>query len=682
MTRTEAAINYLDRGLCPLPLDIRSKNPGRHGWQNEKYTVEDLSAFAGDGNIGILLGPSGIVDLDLDCIEAVKLAPHLLPQTANFGRASNPRSHWIYKVANPAPFKKFVAKSGKVLEYRSGEGKQTVFPPSLHEETGELVEWGDYSEPKEVDGPTLSKKAFALAGGSVLLRHWRDGIRDELRAAMSGILLRSGWAGTKVDSFLNAIATAAGDGTKYKASYQNRRLGSNQPVFGIPKLREICGEDTQCILDWLEVKFQDDLDVRRLDVLNEDEDESLFISVQELLAQAIKPRPLIGKLIERGGTGQIYGPSGGGKTFVILDMFCSVATGSTWYGHQCEKGIVLYFIGEGHAGIKRRLRAWYRTHGYPKGMENIFISRSTIILDPAGIQRVISQARALEAQSGLKVALIVIDTLARHIQGDENSTKDMSEFIRSVDTVRTSFPESTSFIVHHTGHGSETLNRARGSSALRAALDYEVRCDKGLLTFQKVKDGEIPPPIEFKLMPVEIGVDDDGDPITSCHVVYGERAAKNREVRISKSEQVILKLVTENPGILDGDLRERYYVDRKEGEPEVKQDTMRKGYNRDREHLLSVGLITRDGYSFSIPGQPDKSRTNPEKSGGYTRTEPDTLLKSVRMSGSLSASKDDGEVYLPTALPEKKKQESWVPVVPEADMEIPEDLFREAGYLG
>ena len=50
-------------------------------------------------NIGVLLGEASgdLVDLDLDCYEAVHMASSLLPPTdAVFGGASKRRSHWLY----------------------------------------------------------------------------------------------------------------------------------------------------------------------------------------------------------------------------------------------------------------------------------------------------------------------------------------------------------------------------------------------------------------------------------------------------------------------------------------------------------------------------------------------------------------------------------------------------------
>jgi len=377
----------------------------------------------------------------------------------------------------------------------------------------------------------------------------------------------------------------------------------------------------------------------------------LFMSATDMLTQPIEIKPLIGKVIGRGLTGQIFGPSGSGKTFAVLDMGCSVATGTSWNGYECEQGIAAYFAGEGHWGLRGRTKAWHRSHGEPD-MSNLRISRSTISFDEAGLRSVVAELRELEIMANSKVSLIIIDTLARHLQGDENSTRDMSDFVRMVDSVRNAFPESTAIIVHHTGNNVENATRSRGSSALKAAMDFEIQCDKGLLTFTKVKDGERPAPIEFKLLPIEIGQDEDGEPITSCYVMYGERSAKNREITLTKNEKILMDLVTEPSGIPHGDLRSAFFAKRREHEPDAKRDTLKKGFQRALDGLIEKKQVYMENFSI-IPGQGQNRDITgtcppglPGQTGhtplGVSRCPPQCPVPEVspEVSGSLSQSED------------------------------------------
>lgn len=349
-------------------------------------------------------------------------------------------------------------------------------------------------------------------------------------------------------------------------------------------------------------------------VHNKVERQSLFIPMSEMMLQPVEVRPLLGSIIERGCTGQIFGPSGGGKTFIALDMSCCIGTGSAWNGEPCEQGIVIYFAGEGHAGLVRRGKAWSLNNGSPD-MSNIIISRTVITLDAGSIAKVIEETRGLEESSGRKAALIVIDTLARHIQGDENSTRDMSEFVRAVDGLRDAFPESSAVIVHHTGNDTEKSGRSRGSSALKAACDFEIQCDKGLLTFTKMKDGERPPPVEFKLVQVPIGgADKYGRLTTSCIVHYGERSEKNREVSLTQIERQLLELVESHPDILIGDLRNAFYEKRRERDPEAKTNTLKNAFLRSLESLIEKNKVFKDGSIVKV-GHGTKASHLPEYDG-------------------------------------------------------------------
>lgn len=187
------AAYYLTMGWRVVPVLWRGKAPGWGGvprlrWQDTVVGFRDVATyFSVPSNIGVLLGtPSGgLADIDLDCAEAVELAPHFLPSTWTFGRGSKPRSHWVYVAAG--------AKTAKFLDVKNGDGKapcllelradktsgsesagQTVFPPSVHV-SGEPIEWTDDNDaqeaPRIVDADELLQRAGTLAAACLALRH-------------------------------------------------------------------------------------------------------------------------------------------------------------------------------------------------------------------------------------------------------------------------------------------------------------------------------------------------------------------------------------------------------------------------------------------------------------------------------------------------------------------------------
>ncbi|HIJ80437.1 MAG TPA: AAA family ATPase [Desulfuromonadales bacterium] len=336
-------------------------------------------------------------------------------------------------------------------------------------------------------------------------------------------------------------------------------------------------------------------------VTENQEVESPFISGADMLVQPLEVKTLLGGVIEPESTGQLFGPSGGGKTFVALDMALSIATGTDWNGTPCEQGIVLYYAGEGHRGLRRRVKAWWLHNGKPD-LSDLHVSRQAVPFDKSSLAPSVLKAIELAEQSGKKVKLIIVDTLARHLIGDENATKDMSEFVNIADRLREAFPGSTVMIVHHTGNSAEATGRSRGSSALKAACDFEIQCDKGLLTYTKLKDAEQPPPVEFKLMPVVISADADGGEITSCVVQYGERSAKNRAPVFTSQEKIIVRLLEEYPeGILIGDLRQGFSEYRQKIDPDVKSNTVKNAYLKSLQNLLDKQVILQNGNLITFP---------------------------------------------------------------------------------
>src|SRR5712664_947412 len=110
-------------GFAILPIPYKQKRPALDGWQKLRLTEEDLAThFNGrPQNIGVLLGdPSGgVVDIDVDALEALPIVGLFLPSTRSFGRASKPKSHHLF-VARGIETKQFKDTQGSMLvEIRS-----------------------------------------------------------------------------------------------------------------------------------------------------------------------------------------------------------------------------------------------------------------------------------------------------------------------------------------------------------------------------------------------------------------------------------------------------------------------------------------------------------------------------------------------------------------------------------
>jgi Bifunctional DNA primase/polymerase, N-terminal len=118
----DVLLAYIGRGWKLIPVPFKAKKPTLKAWQSRTITADNVRQYFNRApmNIGVQLGPksNGLVDVDLDCSEAIQLAHHFLPKTGSvFGRASKPNSHALYYIKDvPATAGiKFVDADAKCL---------------------------------------------------------------------------------------------------------------------------------------------------------------------------------------------------------------------------------------------------------------------------------------------------------------------------------------------------------------------------------------------------------------------------------------------------------------------------------------------------------------------------------------------------------------------------------------
>ena len=219
-------------------VPFRTKRPSGIAWQGRVITAETAPVhFNGDPiNIGVVLGPTsqGLTDIDLDCAQAIAIAPYVLPPTkARFGRVSKRESHRLYitnlaatgkaVVQFPNPVAEIDPTTGKkmqpmLLELRIGGGAQTIFPGSTHE-SGEVVAWEERGDPAHVDGADLRQRVEKLAAYTLIARYWPgEGQRHAAALALGGFLSRTGLSPAEVRIVAEAVAKAADD-----PEFQERR---------------------------------------------------------------------------------------------------------------------------------------------------------------------------------------------------------------------------------------------------------------------------------------------------------------------------------------------------------------------------------------------------------------------------------------------------------------------------
>lgn len=265
-----------------------------------------------------------------------------------------------------------------------------------------------------------------------------------------------------------------------------------------------------------------------------------LIDADEFSSNPIPIRWLIKNWAQRDALMMVHGPSGGGKTFAVLDIVLNIATGkNSWGEHKCRQGAVVYLAGEGHHGLRGRIAAWKRSTGTQSFNSQFHISKTgTDLNTPDGYSMVRDAILSLPQSPDI----IVVDTLHRFLLGDENSSQDAKTMLDACAGLMREFNASV-ILVHHTGVNEESQHRARGSSAWRGALDIEISVVPGKdggpmqLIQRKSKDAELAKPLWMQIETVELDwIDEDGEQVKSAVArIVDDSEAPNQTEKESKS---------------------------------------------------------------------------------------------------------------------------------------------------
>ena len=321
---------------------------------------------------------------------------------------------------------------------------------------------------------------------------------------------------------------------------------------------------------------------------------------------------LVKNWLDVGGVSLLYGASNTGKTFLALDVAFHVASGTDWQDNRVKRGSVLYVVAEGGAGFARRLKALEigSPSLFAKGRENFtYLSKQ---VDLRGDQDV----HAIKAAVGDKHHdLLIVDTLAMTFgDGNENDAQDMTKFVRQVKSLGESLGCHV-MLVHHPG--KDASRGARGSSSLRAAIETEIEIaaenSSGTRTavITKQREGATGLKVTFDIEQIEIGLDNDGEKITSCVVRQTSSASSTRrkplkgsnlrclqaiQEAVSKHEKQLMQ--TEDPQTLREVVTIKQWQDafrEKQVDKSSTPDSFRKAFKRAVEYLRNEHYVEVEG---------------------------------------------------------------------------------------
>jgi hypothetical protein len=515
MTPLDAALRYASVfGWAVLPIQPNSKLPASaHGVKDASTDPAQIRAwFDGrpDLNVAVAAGrASGLICFDIDPRNSgdsswgAWLAMHGGHNDGPHALTAGGGSHFLAQY-DPTWRSSKLAQGVDLLS----DGRYFLVWPS--QIGGKKYEWEASSDPSDGIAPfkippawsaayaaQAAKKPASTGDGGGLLP---VGSRNAGLAALAGAMRHHGLGQAEI---LAALSVA-------------NELRCNPPLPS-SELSQIV--DSIC-------RYQPDTDTALAAAIGDAAAEALSIKpppsdyhleqASGWLSQPAAPRWLVRNWLPDSGLAMLFGPSGAGKTFAALSMAASIASGKAWHGHKVAQGAVIYLAGEGHYGLRMRVAAWAQQHG-PEGLENLYISNRGIDLDaPQAAAEVI---RAIKEPSPDRVALVVVDTLATHFGGEENSARDTRQLLSAAQVIGRAYG-CVVCLIHHTGLGP--ADRARGSSSLKAAMDWQMLLasadDQITLSCTKAKDSEPPQPLACRLQRVTLTgwQDEDGEEVSGA----------------------------------------------------------------------------------------------------------------------------------------------------------------------
>jgi hypothetical protein len=310
---------------------------------------------------------------------------------------------------------------------------------------------------------------------------------------------------------------------------------------------------------------------------------------------------LVNRLIPREGLVIIWGP----PKFWTFDIVMHIALGWVYRGRRVIQGTVVYVACEGERGLAARAIAFREGKNVDEEDPPFFLLTTRLDL-VADVEALIGE---ISVELGAaNCAVIVIDTLNRSLAGSESKDEDMSAYIRATDRLREAFGCAV-LVIHHCGING---NRPRGHTSLTGAADAQIAVKRdagdGITTIvEYMKDGPEGEETASRLIAIDVGTEEDGEPITSCIIEATAAAPQKRRKPIGGQAGIAFRLLQN--ALADQGERPPDHINfpanrkvvplsvwraycQKSGLVEGdNEEALKKAWQRVRERLLSAGFI-------------------------------------------------------------------------------------------
>jgi len=508
----QAAVDYLARGWSVVPAHtvdpqgacscgvVQCDRPGKHPrvrwaeYQKRRPTTQQVEAWWSqwpDSNIAIITGAaSGLVVVDLDGPEAsASLATLGLPETAV--RATTGKGEHLY-FAHPGGQVPNRVRLAPGVDVRA-DGGYVIAPPSRHQ-SGRAYAWSGAGSGAHEKPPSLPPAVAArLAGRATTVAP--TGASKEPQAAPQA----DAW----VVHYLQGVPESGGEGLPGRNEAAARLAGHY--------LRHLDARETYQLLSLWNMRNSppmDDYELRRTiaSIANREgpkknqprQDQLRELNVQtleELMVLDEEVRWLVKDVWVKSNVGWVAGPPKLGKTWLVLDLAVSVATGLPFLGQfEVEtRGPVLLVLEEDTAPqLKNRLGKILEARGlagtdelerdHARDFQVVFQAAPKTDLHFAIHQGFTFSPESLalleEHVKTLRPQLVIMDPFYRMTRGfDEyKASEAMAEVLGPLADLRYKYGCAVA-IVHHT---TKNTKATRGGERMYGSMAFHAWSESAL----------------------------------------------------------------------------------------------------------------------------------------------------------------------------------------------------------
>jgi AAA domain len=240
-------------------------------------------------------------------------------------------------------------------------------------------------------------------------------------------------------------------------------------------------------------------------------------------------------LLKEIGHGLLSGQWGTGKTFEFFDVAACVMTGQPFLGHKIKRQCgVLLIAAEGQDEVEIRLSAVVREKcGGMQQVPFLWYEQTPVLLHKNSVKTLVAMVRQAEAEFeekfGIPLGLIGIDTIvaaAGYIKSGDESDNAVGQAIMNV--LKAVAQEIKCFVLGIDHFGKDQTAGTRGAGSKESSGDVVLAClgDRQVdgnvtntrLAVRKHRGGQQGQVYPFTLRRVELGTDEDGDPVTTMIV--------------------------------------------------------------------------------------------------------------------------------------------------------------------